>query len=77
MVLEKVTTFISEQFNIDEDEITEDTVFEEIGADEVDLDELVVAIEGEFDITIHTDERNSISRVSDLVNIVETAISLG
>ena len=25
MVLEKVTTFISEQFNVDEDSITEDT----------------------------------------------------
>lgn len=76
MVLEKVTTLISEQFNIDEEDITEDTAFEEIGADDVDIEELAIAIEGEFDITLHREEINSISKVSDLINIVETAISL-
>ncbi len=76
MVLEKVTTFISEQFSIDEDSISEDTSFEEIGADELDLAELVLAVEGEFEIELSDDEVNSISTVSDMVDIVETAISL-
>ncbi len=76
MVLEKVTTFISEQFNVDEDSISEDTTFEELGADELDIAELVLAVEGEFEIEISEDEVNSISKVADLTDIVETAISL-
>lgn len=76
MVLEKVTTFISEQFNVDEDSITEDTTFEELGADELDINELVMAVEGEFEIELSEDEVNSITKVADLTDIVETAISL-
>ncbi|NLO45447.1 MAG: acyl carrier protein [Clostridiales bacterium] len=76
MVLEKVTTFISEQLNIDEDSITEDTLFEELGADELDIAELVMAVEGEFEIELSEDEVNSLFKVSDLTQIVETAISL-
>ncbi len=76
MVLEKVTTFISEQFSVDEDSISEDTTFEELGADELDIAELVMAVEGEFEIELSEDEVNSISKVADLTDIVETAISL-
>jgi acyl carrier protein len=76
MVLEKVTTFISEQFNVDEDSITEDTTFEELGADELDIAELVMAVEGEFEIELSEDEVNSITKVADLTQIIETAISL-
>jgi len=77
MILEKVTTFIAEQLNIDEDEISEDTSFEEIGADEVDIAELVLAIEGEFEIELSDDEVNSLATVADLTDIIEKAISLG
>ncbi|MCL2507832.1 MAG: acyl carrier protein [Oscillospiraceae bacterium] len=77
MILEKVTTFIAAQFNIEEDDICEETSFEEIGADEVDIAELVLAIEGEFEIELSDDEVNSLSTVSDLTDIIEKAISLG
>ena len=76
MVLEKVTTFIATQFNIDEDDISEDTSFEEIGADEVDIAELVLVVEGEFEIELSDDEVNSLATVSDLTDIIEKAISL-
>ncbi len=76
MVLEKVITFISEQFLIEEDDINEDTTFEELEADEEDMDDLVSVIEAEFEIELHDDELIRISDVSDLVKIIETAISL-
>jgi acyl carrier protein len=76
MVLEKVIAFISTQFCMDEDEISEDTTFESLGADEEDIQELVLAVEGEFEIKLHEDEVIRLNEVSDLVNIVETAISL-
>jgi len=76
MVLEKVITFISEQFLIEEDDINEDTTFEELEADEEDMADLVSVIESEFEIELHDDELIRISDVSDLVKIIETAISL-
>ncbi len=76
MVLEKVITLISAQFNIDEDQISEDTTFEELGADEVDIAELALAVESEFEIELHEDEVLRLGDVSDLVKIVQTAISL-
>jgi len=76
MVLEKVITFISEQFSLDEDDINEDTTFEELEADEQDVEDLIHVVEGEFEIKLHDDEIIRISDVSDLVKIIETAISL-
>lgn len=76
MVLEKVITLISAQFNIDEDQISEDTTFEELGADEVDIAELALAVESEFEIELLEDEVLRLGDVSDLVKIVQTAISL-
>lgn len=76
MVLEKVITFIAEQFSIDEDDISEDTTFEELEADEEDVEDLVRVVEGEFEIKLLDDEIIRISDVSDLVKIIETAIAL-
>ncbi len=76
MVLEKVIAFISTQFSIDEEEINEDTTFESLGADEEDIDDLVLAVEGEFDIELHGDEVLRLSEVADLVTVVENAIRL-
>ena len=76
MVLEKVITFISAQFLLEEDEINEETTFESLGADEEDVRELVLAVEGEFEIKLHEDEVLRLNDVGDLVHIVETAVSL-
>ncbi|MDR1630814.1 MAG: phosphopantetheine-binding protein [Oscillospiraceae bacterium] len=76
MIYEKVATFISEQFNIDEDDINEDMTFEEIGADEFDIAELASAIEGEFDIELGEDEVSDLKDVAGLVKLVKTAVEL-
>lgn len=76
MIYEKVATFISAQFNIDEDEISEDMSFEDLGADEFDISDLVTAIEGEFDIELGYDEISDIKDVAGLVKLVKTAVEL-
>ena len=76
MVLEKVISFVSTQFLLEEDDINEDTTFESLGADEEDIRELVLAVEGEFEIKLHEDEVLRLNDVADLVGIVETAVSL-
>ncbi|MDR0315168.1 MAG: phosphopantetheine-binding protein [Oscillospiraceae bacterium] len=77
MVYEKVISFIADQLDIEEETLNEESTFEEIGADEVDIAELVLAVEGEFEIEIHEDEVTHLSGVSDLVSVVQTAIELG
>lgn len=76
MILEKVIDFIATHFSVDEDEINEETTFEELGADEEDIDDLVLAIEGEFEITLHEDEVLRLNEVADLITVIENAISL-
>ncbi len=76
MVLEKVISFVSTQFLLEEDDINEDTTFESLGADEEDIRELVLAVEGEFEIKLHEDEVLRLNDIADLVGIVETAVSL-
>lgn len=76
MVLERVITFISTQFSVEEEEISEDTTFESLGADEEDIDELVLAVEGEFEIKLSADEVLRLSDVADLITVTEKAIRL-
>lgn len=76
MVLEKVIAFISTQFSVEEEEINEDTTFESLGADEEDIDELVLAVEGEFEIKLRIDEVLRLSDVADLITVIENAITL-
>lgn len=76
MVLEKVIAFISTQFSVEEKEINEDTTFESLGADEEDIDELVLAVEGEFEIKLRVDEILRLSDVADLITVIENAITL-
>lgn len=76
MIYEKVAAFISEQFNMDEDEISEDMSFEDIGADEFDIAELAHALQGEFDIDLSDDEVADIKDVSGLVKLIKTAVEL-
>ena len=71
-IFERMQRIISEQFSVDEDEITMDTSFEEdLGADSVDLVELVMSMEEAFDIgEVQEDELSTLSTVGDCVNFL-------
>lgn len=71
MVYEKVKMIISEQFSIDEDEITMETSFkDDLNADSLDLVELIMALEDEFEIQVDDSEVENIHTVGDAVNYI-------
>ncbi len=71
-ILEKVKNIISEQLEIDLENINEDSTFEEMDADSLDLVELVMALEEEFNIEISDEEVENIKTVGDVVNHIQS-----
>ncbi len=74
-ILAKVKALISEQLDIDEDQITLETTFEDIDADSLDVVELVMALEEEFDLEIADEEVEKIQTVGDVVGYIEKHLS--
>ena len=74
-VADRVTKIISEQMNVDKDQITNETTFiNDLGADSLDTVELVMQFEDEFNLTIPDDEAEKIQAVSDAVKYIEEHI---
>ena len=68
-MFEKLRSYISEQLNIDENEITLDTSFrDDLGADSLDLFEMVLNLESEYGISIPVEELNEINTVGDVID---------
>ena len=75
-IFERMQQIISEQFSVDEEEITMDPSFEaDLGADSVDLVELVMSMEEAFEIDeVQEDELTSLSTVGDCVNFLTSKL---
>ena len=75
MVYEKIKMMISNQFNIDEDDITMDTSFrKDLGADSIDLVELIMSLEEEFDLEVEDEEVENINTVEDAVDYINNVL---
>ncbi len=75
MVFEKIKVILSEQFDIEEEEITSEIRFrEDLEADSLDLVELIMAIEDEFEIEVDDEDVDKISSVGDVVNYISGLI---
>lgn len=74
-VYERVKEIISEQLNVDEDEISPDKSFvDDLGADSLDLVELIMALEEEFDLEISDEEAQKIRTVGEAVKFIEERV---
>jgi acyl carrier protein len=74
MISEKIRKLISEQFNIDEEEIGLETNFrEDLNADSLDLVELIMALEDEFDLEIEDEDIEEIITVGDAIKYMNNA----
>ncbi len=74
MVFEKVKAILSEQFNIEESDISMETnLFDDLEADSLDLVDLLASIEDEFDIEAEDEIVSSISTVGDIVRYISDA----
>lgn len=77
MILDKVISIVTEQFQMDADELTEDTLLAEIGADDMDIADLVLTMEDAFDMDISVDQANALRTVGDLADLAEEALRQG
>ena len=75
MVYEKAKMLISEQFDIEEDEITMETSFkDDLNADSLDLVELIMVLEDEFELEVDDEDVETINTVGDAVNYINNII---
>ena len=73
MVLEKIKAILSEQFSVEEKEITADTLLEDdLGADSLDVVDLLMTIEDDFEDEIPDEEVENIKTVGALVEYIES-----
>ncbi|MBR5452032.1 MAG: acyl carrier protein [Clostridia bacterium] len=71
MVFEKIRALLSEQLDIEEDEITmESKLAEDLGADSLDVVDLIMAIEDEFEVEVLDEDIEKVVTVGDVVNYV-------
>ena len=72
MVLEKIKSILSSQFEVDVDTITLDTSIEDdLGADSLDVFDMLMSIEDEFSVEIPDEDIESLKNVGALVNYIE------
>lgn len=70
-IFEKVAKIISEQFDVDESEITPETnLFKDLDADSLDLADLLASVEDEFGIEATDDAIETIKTVGDVINYI-------
>lgn len=73
MVLEKIKEILSEQFDVEAEEIAvETTLQEDLGADSLDVVDLLMSIEDEFEVDIPDEEVENIKTVGALVEYIES-----
>ena len=71
MVFEKIRTLLSEQLDIEEDDITMDSkIADDLGAYSLDVVDLIMAIEDEFEVEIPDEDIENIKTVGDVVNYI-------
>lgn len=71
--LERIKKIISDQLNIDQEDIRADSLFiDDLGADSIDMVEIVMAFENEFDVDIPEIEARKISAVEDFFKYTGT-----
>ena len=72
MVLEKIKAILSEQFDVEEDQITGDTnILEDLEADSLDIVDLIMSIEDEFEVEIPDEDVEELRTVDDAVKYIE------
>lgn len=75
MILEKIKAILSEQFDVEEDEITNETnIADDLGADSLDVVDLIMSIEDEFEVEIPDEDVEGIKTVEDIVKYIEPKV---
>jgi len=72
MVSEKIAEILSEQLDVEIEEITQTTnIVDDLGADSLDIVDIVMSLEDEFDMEFPDEDIETIKTVGDLVKYIE------
>ena len=72
MIFDRVKAILSDQLDVDENEITMDSLIaDDLGADSIDVVDLIMSLEDEFDMEIPDDQIEGIRTVGDVVRYLE------
>ncbi|MBR5251762.1 MAG: acyl carrier protein [Oscillospiraceae bacterium] len=72
MVFEKLKEIISEQLEVNTEDITlESNIMDDFDADSLDLVDIVMSVEDEFGVEVPEDAVEKIKTVGDVVNFIE------
>lgn len=74
-ILEKVKDIVSEQLNVERDDIKPETTFEDLEADSLDVVELIMKLEEEFDIEIPDEDAEKIRVVGSAVDYIKEKLA--
>ncbi|KAL2476040.1 Acyl carrier protein 1 [Abeliophyllum distichum] len=69
--LQAVQSTIAKQLSIDETTVTPQTKFADLGADSLDTVEIMMALEGKFEVSIGEGGAENISTVQDAADLIE------
>ena len=71
-IFDEVRDVVVEQLSVAADAVKmESKIIEDLGADSLDVVELVMALEGKFDVEIPDNEAEKLISIADVVNYVE------
>ena len=68
---EKLCRIITDEFNLDDTELTMETTFSELGLDSLQLVDAVMRIEEEFGIEISDEEMEKFHSLGDVCNFLQ------
>ncbi len=75
MVLEKLKALLAAQFDVEESSITAETnIVDDLGADSLDVVELIMTLEGEFDVHVPEEEVEGLRTVGEVAQFVESLL---
>ena len=70
-IAKRVKEIVAEQLGVEESQVlTESSFMDDLGADSLDTDELVMALEEEFDIEIPDEDAEKIQTVNDAIEYI-------
>ncbi|MBE3518990.1 MAG: acyl carrier protein [Firmicutes bacterium] len=70
-IFERIKKIIVEQLGVDESSVTMDASFiDDLGADSLEIVDLIMAMEGEFNLSIPDEDAENLSTVRDAVEYI-------
>ena len=73
--MKKIKEIISRQTDIEKEKLSDNTTLEDIVADSLDIVEMLMEIEGSFDIDIPDKDAEKLSTVGELCAYIEAKLS--